>query len=135
MVSIWGSCLKLLRMTCSSCLLHFFLYLVGWDSWLELALASFSITISTFFYHACMFNSQRICARVGSTWDGKKLAKEWMCMGRNLLPIAWRWETHQGVVWMDFLKSSIDVWSTGEESFASFMVYTRILRKNLLLPC
>ena len=70
MVSIRGSCLKLLQVTCSS--------------YLGLALAYFSITISIFFYHACMFNSWRICARVGFTRDGEELVEEQM--GGNLLP-------------------------------------------------
>ena len=46
-VFIQGSCLKLLRVTCSSCLLYFFLYLFWCGSCLGLTLVSFSITIST----------------------------------------------------------------------------------------
>ena len=48
MVSIKGSCLKLLWVTCSSSHLHFFLYLFWWGSCLRLTLVSFSISTSTF---------------------------------------------------------------------------------------
>ena len=109
-VSIQGSCFKLLRVTCSSCLFHFFLYLFWWGSCPGLALASFSITISTFFYRACMFNSQRVCAQVGSTRDGKELTEEWRCTGRNLLPLMTCLE----------MRNSLRIWSP--------------LGKNLLLP-
>ena len=128
MVTIWSSCLKLLQMTCSSCLLHFFLYLLWWSSCLRLTLLSFSITISTLSYRAFMFNSQRICARVvlivGSIKDGENLLRSRCAWGGIfcLSWLAWGWETHWEVLWMDSLRSSVDVWSTREESFASFMV-------------
>ena len=157
MVSIRGSCLKLLRVTCSSCLLHFFLSLFGWDSCLELTLVSFSITISTFFYHACMFNSWRICAQValivGSTTDGENSQRS-RCARRGIFclsRLAWEWETYWGVEWMDLLRSNVDVWSTRKESSTSYMVHGGLcwkifyfltrdfgvldsLGKNILLP-
>ena len=122
MVSIRGFCLKLLRVTWSSCLLHFFLYIFWWVSCLGLALASFSITISTFFYR---FNSRRICAWVGSTRDCEILAKEWMCMRRNLLPLTTCLEMRNS------LRSGVDVRFTREEYFASFMVHGGLWRRIL----
>ena len=128
MVSNWGSYLKLLQVTCSSFLLHFFLYLFWWGSCLKLTLVSFSITIFTLFYRAYVFNSQRICAWVvlivGSIEDGENsLWSRYTWEGIFCLSwLAWGWETHWGVVWMDSLRSSVDIWSTREESFASFMV-------------
>ena len=48
-------------------------------SCLKLTLVSFSISIFTFFYRVCMFNSLRICAQVvlivGSTKGGKTSLK------------------------------------------------------------
>ena len=120
MVSIRGSCLKLLQVTCSS--------------YLGLALAYFSITISIFFYHACMFNSWRICARVGFTRDGEELVEEQM--GRNLLPFT----TCLGM--RNSLRFNMD--GLTEEQcrcvihqgriFCFLYGLLRILRKNFLLP-
>ena len=136
MVTIWSSCLKLLQMTCSSCLLHFFLYLLWWSSCLRLTLLSFSITISTLSYHAYMFNSQRICAQVvlivGSIKDGENLLRSRCAWGGIfcLSWLAWGWETHWGILWMDSLRSSVDVWSIREEYFASYMVHWGFWGRN-----
>ena len=130
-MSIWDSCLKLLRVTFSSCLLHFFLYLFWSDSCLELTLVSFSISISTFFYHACMFNSQRICARVvlivGST---RRVVKTCWGVGMYRAESSTSFMTYFGM--RKSLSSRnglteeycnfVDIWSTREESSTSFMV-------------
>ena len=60
----YGLCGAHLGLLPQTYLLHFFLYLFLWGSCLWLTLVSFAVSISTFFYHACMFNSRRICARV-----------------------------------------------------------------------
>ena len=46
-VSIWGSCLKLLWVACASCLLRFYLYLFLWGFCLGVTLVSISISTSS----------------------------------------------------------------------------------------
>ena len=92
MVSIWGSCLKLLWVACTFCLLHLYLYLFWWGSCLRVTLVSISICASSFalacsipvgYVHKicimCLhvqfpedmcknFNLYRICACIFNSW-------------------------------------------------------------------
>ena len=87
--SLYGVYLRLLPQTSLSDLLllpsSIFLYLFWWGSFLGLALASFSITISTFFYCAYMFNCQRICARIG---NGENLLRS-ICAWGGIFYLSW----------------------------------------------
>ena len=90
-VSIQGTCLKLLQVACASCLFHLYLYLLLWGSCLKVTLVSISTFTSSivpacsipswyvlkFVWCASMFNSFRICARVLSVLTQEGVLGEW----------------------------------------------------------
>ena len=89
-VSIWGSCLKLLCVACVFCLLHLYIYLFWWDSCLGVILVSISTSSTAlacsisvgYVREICMmclhvqfpedmcmnFNLYRICACIFNSW-------------------------------------------------------------------
>ena len=88
-----------------------------------------------------MFNSQRICARVGSTKDGEVLTEEWICMGRNLLLLMTCLEMKNSLRSSDPLGKNhlLPLWfmeNFEEESSTSLLGIFVLdsLGKNLLLP-
>ena len=87
-----------------------------------------------------MFTSWRIYARVRSNRNGEELAKEWMCMGRNLLPLMTWLEMRNSLRSSDPLGKNLLLPSWvmkdfKEESSASLLgIFTwDSLGKNLLL--
>ena len=93
------------------------------------------------FYHTYIFNSQKICAREGSIRDGKKLAEEWICIGRNFLPLMTCLEMRNSLRSSGPLGENLllpswfmeDFEEESSESLLGIFVWDS-LGKNLLLP-